>query len=207
MSSPTRPALPLTTSDLDPDPVRQFAAWLEHARHAGVHEPEAMALATASADAAPSARMVLLRGFGPAGFDLYTNYESRKAGELDANPRAALVFHWDSVGRQIRIEGSVSRIGGAESDAYFAGRPRGSQIGAWASAQSTPLGSRAELEDRVAQLTERFDGRPVPRPPGWGGYRLRPAAYEFWQHGGDRLHDRFHYQPDGPGWRITRLSP
>jgi pyridoxamine 5'-phosphate oxidase len=207
MSSPTEPVPPLREGDLDPDPFRQFAAWFAGATTAGVHEPEAMTLATATPGGLPSARMVLLRGHGPDGFVFFTNYESRKAGELDANPRAALVLHWATLGRQVRIEGVVARTSDAESDAYFATRHRDSQIGAWASTQSHPIPSRAVLEGAVAQIASRYPDGPVPRPPNWGGYRLTPIAFEFWQHADSRLHDRFRYLPDGPEWRITRLAP
>lgn len=207
MSSPIEPIPPLREDDLDPDPFRQFADWFAGAVAAGVREPEAMTLATATPDGAPSARMVLLRGHDPDGFVFFTNYESRKAAELEANPRAALVLHWAQLGRQVRIEGAVARTSEAESDAYFASRHRGSQIGAWASAQSRPIPSRAALEGEVAQIAARHPEGPVPRPPTWGGYRLTPAGFEFWQHADNRLHDRFRYLPDGAGWRITRLAP
>ena len=207
MSSPTQPIRPLDERDLDPDPFVQFVAWFDGARVAGVHEPEAMTLATTSSTPAPSARMVLLRGWGADGFVFFTNYESRKAGELDANPRAALVLHWALIGRQIRIEGAVARTTVAESDAYFATRERGSQISAWASAQSRPIPDRAALEQEVADLTQRFGDAPVPRPPNWGGYRLMPSSFEFWQHANNRLHDRFLYTQDGHGWRMERLAP
>ena len=207
MSSPTQPIRPLDERDLDPDPFVQFVAWFDGARVAGVHEPEAMTLATASSTGAPSARMVLLRGWGANGFVFFSNYESRKAGELDANPRAALVLHWALIGRQIRIEGTVARTTAAESDAYFATRARGSQISAWASAQSRPIPDRAALEQEVADLTQRFGDAPVPRPPNWGGYRLMPSSFEFWQHADNRLHDRFLYTQDGHGWRMERLAP
>jgi len=205
MSSPSTPALPLT--DVDPDPFLQFTAWFAQARDAGVHEPEAMTLATASASGAPSARMVLLRGYGETGFVFFTNYASRKAVELAENPRAALVLHWAAVGRQIRVEGDVVRTDPAESDAYFASRPRGSQIGAWASAQSSAIPDRRFLEDEVAATAARFADGPVPRPADWGGYRLTPSAFEFWQHRGDRLHDRFRYELSPSGWSRHRLSP
>lgn len=207
MSSPTQPVAPLNESDLDPDPFAQFVTWLDGARTAGVHEPEAMTFATASPAGVPSARMVLLRGWGPAGFVFFSNYESRKAGELDANPQAAIVIHWAPIGRQIRIEGTVVRTTAVESDEYFASRQRESQISAWASAQSHPIADRAALEREVADLTERFGDAPVPRPPNWGGYRLIPTAFEFWQHAENRLHDRFRYTPDDPEWRMQRLAP
>lgn len=207
MSSPTQPIRPLDERDLNPDPFVQFAAWLDGARIAGVHEPEATTLATASPTRAPSARMVLLRGWGADGFVFFSNYESRKAGELDANPLAALVLHWAPIGRQIRIEGAVVRTTEAESDAYFATRERGSQISAWASPQSRPIRDRAALEQEVAGLTQRFGDAPVPRPPNWGGYRLMPSSFEFWQHADNRLHDRFRYTQDGHEWRVQRLAP
>jgi pyridoxamine 5'-phosphate oxidase len=192
--------------EVDPDPLRQFASWLAAEEAAGVRAPEAMALATA-AGGAPSLRMVLLRGFDERGFVFYTSYESRKARELEDNARAALLFHWARLGRQVRIEGRVELAGRAESEAYFATRPRGHQLAAWASRQSAPV-TRDELEAAVAELERRFAGTEVPLPPTWGGYRVEPGAYEFWQHRADRLHDRFAYarQPDG-AWRIERLAP
>jgi pyridoxamine 5'-phosphate oxidase len=181
--------------------------WIEGARTAGVHEPEAMTLATATAEGVPSARMVLLRGWDADGFVFFSNYESRKGAELDANPVAALVLHWAAIGRQVRVEGTVARTSPAESDAYFASRHRGSQIGAWASPQSRPIPSRAVLEQQVAAGTQRFADADVPRPRNWGGYRLTPLVFEFWQHADNRLHDRIRYTPDGPGWRRARLAP
>ena len=207
MSSPTHVIVPLGEGDLDTDPYVQVTAWLDEARSAGVHEPEAAALATATPSGAPSARMVLLRGWGRDGFVFFSNYESRKAGELDANPQAALVVHWAAIGRQIRIEGAVGRVTDLESDAYFATRDRGSQIGAWASAQSQPIPDRATLEREVAALAERFGDAPVSRPPNWGGYRLTPSAFEFWQHADNRLHDRFRYTPAHGAWQMQRLAP
>lgn len=165
-----------------------------------------MALATASADGAPSARIVLLKGVD-RGFVFFTNRESRKGRELDANARAALVFHWQPLGRQVRVEGSVEPVSEDESYAYFSTRPRGARIGAWASPQSRPIASRAELEERLAAAGSAHPGDDVPLPPFWGGFRLVPARLEFWQHGDDRLHDRFVYEPDDDGWRITRLAP
>jgi pyridoxamine 5'-phosphate oxidase len=181
-------------NELDPDPLRQFAAWYEG------NDP--VALATATADGAPSARMVLLKGFDGRGFVFYTGYESRKGRELEANPRAALLFYWEDTGRQVRIEGAVARVGTGESDAYWASRPLGSRLSAAASEQSAPIAGRDELEARVVSLV----GEP-PRPERWGGYRLAPEAYEFWQHRDDRLHDRFRYERDGGAWRIERLQP
>lgn len=207
MSSPLIPPVPLDPSALDPDPHREFAAWFAQAVAAGVHEPEAVALATATPAGAPSVRMVLLRGFGPDGYVWYTNATSRKGRELAQNPTAAIVAHWASVGRQVRVEGLVSPLDAATADAYFAARDRGSQIGAWASHQSAPLTDRAVLEQRIAEIAQRFDGLPVERPPHWGGYALMPSAFEFWQHGVNRLHDRFRYEDAPGGWAITRLSP
>lgn len=196
----------MDTPDLDPDPLRQFERWFAAAREAGLPVPEAMALATATPDGRPSARMVLLKGADERGFAFHTNYESRKGGELAANPRAALLFHWQPLGRQVRVEGAVERLSVAESEAYFRTRPLGSRLAAWASPQSRPLADRAELERLYAEAVERF-GEDVPLPPSWGGLRLLPDAYEFWQHGDDRLHDRIRYERDGSGWSRTRLAP
>jgi pyridoxamine 5'-phosphate oxidase len=190
----------LTEEDLDRDPIRQFLAW-----HGEAEEPPEVALATASVDGAPSARMVLLKGVDERGFVFFTNYGSAKARDLDANPRAALLFHWPP-GRQVRVRGGVARVGDEESDAYWAGRPRGSQLGAWASSQSEVITDRGQLELRLADVTARFPAT-VPRPPFWGGYRVTPEMVEFWHHRDDRLHDRLRYRRDGGGWVIERLSP
>jgi pyridoxamine 5'-phosphate oxidase len=198
---------PLRRRDLHPDPLVQLRRWYDGAREAGIHEPEAMTLATSGPDGRPSARMVLMRGLGPEGIDVYTNRGSRKAAELEGSGRAALVLYWDALGRQIRVEGTVSAIGEDESAAYFATRPRGSRIAAWASPQSRPIADRAELEQRVADAEERFAGADVPLPPFWGGYRVTPDLVEFWQAGEYRLHDRFRYAPEGAAWRIERLGP
>jgi pyridoxamine 5'-phosphate oxidase len=193
-------------SELDRDPLRQFERWFDEAESGGVDVPEAMALATATLDGRPSARMVLLKGADERGFAFYTNYESRKGGELASNPRAALLFHWRPLGRQVRVEGRVERVPADESEAYFRTRPLGSRLAAWASPQSRPLADRAELERLYADAQERF-GEDVPLPPDWGGFRLVPDAYEFWEHGDDRLHDRVRYERDAAGWSRTRLAP
>lgn len=166
-----------------------------------------MTVATATSDGAPSARMMLLKGVDPGGFVFFTNYESRKGGELRANPRAALVFHWPILQRQVRVEGTVTRLSPAESEAYFRTRPRGSRIGAWASTQSAELPSRAELDRKVGEQERRFAGQEVPLPPFWGGYRLVPMTIEFWQGRLDRLHDRIRYTRSDAGWSVSRLYP
>ena len=196
---------PLNEAELDADPLRQFAVWFEEAGAAGVRAPEAMALATATSDGRPSVRMVLLKGFDERGFVFFTGYESRKGAELAANPRAALLFHWDALGRQVRIEGTVERVSEAESDAYFRSRPRGAQISATVSPQSRVVESRASLEALAAEL--EAGGDDIPRPPTWGGFRIRPETYELWQHRANRLHDRLRYRRNGGGWTIERLAP
>jgi pyridoxamine 5'-phosphate oxidase len=189
------------------DPIVFFQRWLADARAAGIYLPESMTVATASADGGPAARMMLLKGVDDRGFVFFTNYESRKGAELLANPRAALVFHWAVLQRQVRVEGPVERLTEAESAAYFQTRARGSQIGAWASRQSTPLASRAELERRVREHEERFAGQDVRLPPFWGGFRLMPVVIEFWQGRVNRLHDRVRYTRAGSGWQVARLYP
>jgi pyridoxamine 5'-phosphate oxidase len=197
----------LLEGDMAADPLDQFQRWFTEAQAAGIRAPHAMALATAGTDGAPSARMVLLKGADADGFVFFTGYGSRKGGELAANPRAALLFYWDPLGRQIRVEGSVERVSPAESDAYFATRPRGAQLAAAASRQGRVLADRAELDVEVAQLEREHAEGEVPRPEHWGGYRLRPDAYEFWQHRESRLHDRLRYRSDDGGWVLERLSP
>jgi pyridoxamine 5'-phosphate oxidase len=198
--------VPLDVSDVDPNPFAQFERWFDQARGEMV-EREAIALVTATPSGLPSARMVLLRHHDGSSFGWYTNYGSRKGRELDENPVAALLWYCEPLGRQIRIEGDVEKMSPAQSDAYFAARPRGSQLGAHASHQSEPLATRTELEERVSDLAARFEGRDVPRPENWGGFLLTPARFEFWQHREDRLHDRVVYLPEGSSWRRERQSP
>jgi pyridoxamine 5'-phosphate oxidase len=196
----------LRRADLDPDPIVQLQRWFEGAGNA-VRMPEAAALATATGDGAPAVRMVLVKGFDDTGLVFHTHATSRKGRELEENPRGALLFYWDPLGRQVRIEGRVRQVPASEADAYFAGRPRDAQVGAHASRQSEPIAGRAELERSVAAAEEAFAGRDVPRPEAWVGYRLVPAAWEFWQHRDSRLHDRFRYLRAGTGWTIDRLAP
>jgi pyridoxamine 5'-phosphate oxidase len=194
-------------SDLDRDPLAQLRRWYDEAKSAGGFERDAVALATATPDGRPSVRMVLVKGFDENGVVFFTNYGSRKGAELEANPRAALLFHWPEPGRQVRIEGPVQRASRAESEAYAHSRPRQSQLSALASSQSQPVPGRAWLEERVAELDAQHSGGELPLRDDWGGYRLVPEAWEFWQHRDNRLHDRFRYLPEPPGWRIERLGP
>ena len=198
----------LDAADLASDPIVQFRAWFAAAQTAGVADAHAMTLATTTPDGCPSARVVLLNRVDEHGFVFYTNYESRKGRELAANPHAALVFYWPQTHRQVRVVGVVSRVSHEESARYFAGRPRGSQLGAWASRQSEVIASRAALDERLAQLEQEYRERDVPCPPFWGGYRLTPDEMEFWQSRPNRLHDRFRYARTSEGsWHIERLSP
>ncbi len=193
-------------ADADSDPVRQFESWFDDvADH--LDQPNAMIVATAGQDGAPSARTVLLRGLDDRGPVFYTNYESAKGRDLESNPRAELLFVWLTVHRQVRVTGPVNRVSEAESDAYFGSRPRYSQIGAWASAQSAVVPDRATLDALVAETERRFDGGEVPRPRHWGGYRVTPEAWEFWQGRADRLHDRVRYRMHDERWVIERLAP
>jgi pyridoxamine 5'-phosphate oxidase len=200
---------PLREQDVDPDPIRQFADWYAQAEETDMRMPEAAAVATATPDGVPSVRMVLMKGFDDRGFVFFTNYDSRKGGELAANPRAALLFHWDPLGRQVRIGGPVAPTGAEETEAYVRSRPRGSQLSALASPQSQVVGSRNELEDRVTKLAERYRDGDVPLPERWGGFRVTPEEIEFWQQRNDRLHDRLRYRrsADGDAWVIERLAP
>lgn len=194
----------LTAAD---DPIAFFQAWWDDARASGIYLPESMTLATATPEGAPSARMMLLKGVDQRGFVFFTNYQSRKGGELQVNPRAALVFHWAILQRQVRVEGVVAKLTQPESEAYFHTRPRGSRIGAWASRQSADLSSRAELDQRVREYQTRFAQEDVPLPPFWGGYRLTPSVIEFWQGRINRLHDRLRYTRTDSAWTVTRLYP
>jgi pyridoxamine 5'-phosphate oxidase len=197
----------LNKTDVHPDPIVQFHEWFEKVIDADLHEPNAMILATVTADGKPSARTVLLKGYDERGFIFYTNYEGRKANEIEANPRCSILFYWGELERQVRIEGRASRLSGEESDAYFASRPRGSRLAAWASEQSSPVENRSVLEERVRALEDEYEGREIPRPPFWGGYRVEPNTIEFWQGRENRLHDRLVYRREDGAWRIERLQP
>lgn len=197
----------LDTADVLPDPIAQFKVWFNAALGAAVPEPNAMHVSTVSKDGRPDGRIVLLKDVSDAGFVFYTNYESRKGRELTDHPFATLTFFYPELERQIRIEGRAERVSDAESDDYFSSRPRGSQIGAWVSHQSTVIDSREILENRQRELIAQFDGQPIPRPPYWGGFRVVPDLVEFWQGRPSRLHDRVRYRKEGENWLIERLSP
>ena len=197
----------LNRADLDQDPIVQFHEWFEETLAAGLHEPNAMILATATQDGHPSARTVLLKGYDHRGFVFYTNYEGRKGGDLEANPACALLFYWGELERQVRVEGRAERLPDGESDEYFASRPRGSRLGAWASRQSQPVEHRSVLEERIRALETEYGEREIPRPPFWGGYRVCPEVVEFWQGRENRLHDRLVYRCAGGRWEIERLQP
>jgi pyridoxamine 5'-phosphate oxidase len=197
----------LHEADVDSDPMIQFRRWFENALDANLHEPNAMILATAKQNGHPSARTVLLKGYDERGFVFYTNYEGRKAVELEANLACALLFYWGELERQVRIEGRASRLSKEESDAYFASRTRGSRLGAWASEQSRTVEDRNVLEERVKALEVEYEGREIPRPPFWGGYRVEPDSIEFWQGRENRLHDRLVYRRIREGWKLERLQP
>lgn len=197
----------LDEGDVAADPLAQFHQWFDEARSAEQHEPNAMALATADAAGIPNCRMVLLKEADARGFTFFTDYRSAKGGELAANAHAALCFFWGALERQVRILGRVERVSAEESAAYFAQRPRGSRLGAWASAQSAPLPSRTVLEARHAELDRDYPGDDIPLPSHWGGFRVTPTEYEFWQGRPNRLHDRLRYRPADRGWVVERLSP
>jgi pyridoxamine 5'-phosphate oxidase len=197
----------LDEKDVSPDPFAEFARWFAEAQAAEAVEANAMVLATATPDGRPSARMVLLKGFDHQGFVFFTDYRSRKAQELEANPRAALGVHWSELERQVRIEGTVTRTSVDESEAYYRTRPLGSRLGAWVSQQSRVIASREELEAGLRKVERRFSETEVPLPPDWGGYRVSPECFEFWQGRESRLHDRIRYLREGERWRIERLSP
>ncbi|MPZ97198.1 MAG: pyridoxamine 5'-phosphate oxidase [Propionibacteriales bacterium] len=196
----------LTEEELAADPFTQFRQWIKQAQEAGLYEPNAMVLTTVSGDGVPSSRMVLLKGFGPDGFVFFTNYASRKGTDLEADGRCALLFPWHPLERQVRIEGTASRLDESASDSYFASRPRGAQLGAWASPQSSVVSGREVLDEEYDEVSRRFPGD-VPRPPHWGGYRVVAATVEFWQGRPGRMHDRLRFRRTPEGWTVERLAP
>ncbi len=197
----------LDDPDLAPDPIAMFRRWLHDTVVAGLHEPNAVVVSSATPDGRPSSRLVLLKGVDERGFVFYTNYESRKGGELDANPLAALLFPWHDLQRQVRVEGTVTRVSEEESEDYFVSRPRASQLGAWASPQSDEVSSRDALQASYDEVEGRYEGRDIPLPPYWGGYRVSPDVLEFWQGRRGRMHDRLVYRREGEGWSTVRLAP
>lgn len=197
----------LSEDDLAPEPIAMFRRWLHDVTVAGVHEPNAMVVASATSEGVPSARLVLLKGLDERGFVFFTNYASRKGDELDANDAVALLFPWHDLERQVRVEGTATHLGETENAAYFASRPHGSQVGAWASPQSQVVASRADLDARYAEASTRFAEGDVPLPPTWGGYLVAPTSVEFWQGRRGRMHDRLRYVREGDGWRTERLAP
>ena len=196
----------LSERDAGADPLRLFSTWLEDAVKAGLPLPNSMTLATVTTEGLPDARIVLLKGLEEGAFTFYTNYRSSKARQLEAQPAACLVFQWSQLERQVRIEGAVHKVSAAESDAYYASRPLGARLSAWASEQSTPVASRQVLESAMQDAKKRYADHP-PRPPHWGGYRVVPQRLEFWQGRADRLHDRLRYTREGTAWKIERLAP
>lgn len=197
----------LSEANVGNDPIALFSDWFRTAKRSGILLPEAMAVATSTKDGSPSVRMMLLKNVDQRGFTFYTNYASRKAVELAENPQAALVFHWPTLQRQVRVEGPVTRLSPDEAAAYFSTRTRGSRIGSWASKQSAPMSGRDELDNRVREYEQRFAGSDVPLPPFWGGYRLQPQKIEFWQGRINRLHDRLRFSREGDKWTLQRLFP
>ena len=198
---------PLLESEVSADPIEQFGRWFDQARESGGEVPNAMTLATCSADGVPTARIVLLKDFDADGFVFFTNYNSDKADDLAQNPQATLLFYWEKLSRTVRIYGTVDKVSREETEAYFPTRPRGSQLGAWASEQSKVIASREVLHERYAELEKQYEGKDIPIPPHWGGYRVSPTAVEFWQGQSSRLHDRLRYNLEESGWVLRRLSP